>query len=169
VIDKNEIVTFVSSCSIKESIESTYNEIVSEIKQRFPDVSTIHIGSSSVDDLLTKGDLDILVIANSSNFQQLFNYLNEGYEINSGVELSSSFASFKDDSSIPNVGIQLALSLENDYDFLIFQNILLKSNKLKNEYNGLKKAFDGKLMVEYRAAKSDFIEKVLDKRQKYGF
>lgn len=169
MIDKNEIVTFVSSCSIKESIESTYNEIVSEIKQRFPDVSTIHIGSSSVDDLLTKGDLDILVIANSSNFQQLFNYLNEGYEINSGVELSSSFASFKDDSSIPNVGIQLALSLENDYDFLIFQNILLKSNKLKNEYNGLKKAFDGKLMVEYRAAKSDFIEKVLDKRQKYGF
>ena len=65
MIDKNEIVTFVSSCSIKESIESTYNEIVSEIKQRFPDVSTIHIGSSSVDDLLTKGDLDILVIANS--------------------------------------------------------------------------------------------------------
>ena len=167
MIDKNEIVTFVSSCSIKESIESTYNEIVSEIKQRFPDVSIIHIGSSSVDELLTKGDLDILVIANSSNFQRLFNYLNESYEINSGVELSSSFASFKDESSIPNVGIQLALSLENDYDFLIFQNMLLKSNKLKNEYNELKKAFDGKLMVEYRAEKSDFIEEALDKRERY--
>ena len=84
------------------------------------------------------------------------------YERNAGsTRIEGSFASFKDDSDDPPLGIQLTAAGGEVDCFRRFRDLLRADPQLVEAYNRLKSSFEGKGIDEYRRPKSEFIERVL--------
>lgn len=73
----------------------------------------------------------------------------------SGV-VPGAFASFETESCGVQVGIQLT-AIGGPLDaFWRYREVLLAREDLRDLYDDLKRSFDGKWMVDYRAAKDEF-------------
>jgi GrpB-like predicted nucleotidyltransferase (UPF0157 family) len=83
---------------------------------------------------------------------------------NEGSIRTMTFSAFEDASSHPHLGIQLAV-IDGPSDFFhLFVEALCQSPQLVAEYNALKIRFEGAEMATYRAAKDEFVERVLAER-----
>lgn len=120
-----------------------------------------HIGATAVPGCLTKGDLDIVVRVPGQDFQQADALLAEHFARNDGSIRTVSFSAFEDASTDPHLGIQLTM-MDGPHDFFhLFVEALRRSPELVSDYNTLKLQHEGSDMAVYRAAKDDFVERVL--------
>lgn len=120
-----------------------------------------HIGATAVAGCLTKGDLDIVVRVPAAEFENAEAALASRFSRNEGSFRSTTFAAFEDPSSNPHLGIQLA-AIDGPSDvFHLFVQALQNSPELVDEYNALKRRYEGVQMATYRAAKDAFVERVL--------
>ncbi|SES44084.1 GrpB family protein [Psychrobacillus sp. OK032] len=84
------------------------------------------------------------------------------YELNEGSVKTDWFRAFKDDSTVPPLGVQLTV-IDSEYDFFWkFRDVLLLNDTYRMEYDELKREFEGKEMVEYREAKNEFFQKLMN-------
>lgn len=126
-----------------------------------PTADMRHIGATAVPGCVTKGDLDIVVRIPAEDFKEADALLASRYSRNEGSIRTTTFSAFEDASSHPHIGIQLAV-IDGPSDFFhLFVEALRQSPELVAEYNALKRRFEGAEMATYRAAKDEFVERVL--------
>lgn len=120
-----------------------------------------HVGSTAIPGCLTKGDLDIVVRVGTPDFAAADAVLASQFSRNEGSLRSETFSSFEDPDSQPHLGIQLTV-IDGPQDFFHrFTELLRHSPQLRDDYNALKRRYDGAAMADYRAAKDIFIGCVL--------
>lgn len=72
------------------------------------------------------------------------------------------FRAFKDDSTVPPLGVQLTV-IDSEFDFFWkFRDLLLFNDKYRKEYDDLKRNYQGKEMDEYREAKNVFFQRIME-------
>ncbi len=116
---------------------------------------------------LTKGDLDIVVRVPAQDFSNADAALASRYARNEGSIRTETFSAFEEASSQHHLGIQLTV-IDGPFDFFHqFAEELQRSSQLVEEYNALKRSYDGADMAAYRAAKDAFVERVLSARNRH--
>jgi GrpB-like predicted nucleotidyltransferase (UPF0157 family) len=157
-----EQVNFFDNSLFYEKVKKTFYLHKKLIKERLPEADVQHVGSTAVPNCLTKGDLDIQVRVTTEQFQMAVQTLSALYELNEGSVKTDSFRAFKDDSTIPPLGVQLNV-INSEFDFFWkFRDVLLINDKYRKEYDDLKRNYEGKEMDEYREAKNEFFQRIIE-------
>lgn len=131
------------------------------LTQLLPEAAVHHVGSSAIPGAWSKGDLDILVRVPSSDFKRCDKRLADVLERHLGNPLDAHYASFKNDTLSPPLGVQLVVTGSIYDDFLRFKDRLAQDPECLCAYNALKHRHEGGCMTAYRLDKSAFIESVL--------
>ncbi|WP_025117628.1 GrpB family protein [Lysinibacillus fusiformis] len=153
-----EKVKFYDCELFNEHAEGTFLLQKNRIKMFLPDVDIQHVGSTAIPNSITKGDLDIQVRVFANQFAQAVELLSNLYDINEESIKTDTFRAFKDDTTNPPLGVQLTV-IDADFDFLWkFRDILLENKNYREEYDNLKKEYEGKSMDDYREAKDEFFQ-----------
>ncbi|MFJ7738390.1 GrpB family protein [Lysinibacillus sp. NPDC097287] len=156
-----EQVNFLKNNLFYEKAEKTYLVHKKIINEHMPKADVQHVGSTAVPYSLTKGDLDIQVRVTPELFLLAVQTLSSLYELNEGSIKTDCFRAFKDDSTVPPLGVQLTI-IDSEYDFFWkFRDVLLLNDIFRMEYDELKREFEGKEMGEYREAKNRFFQKIM--------
>ncbi|MEI0735513.1 GrpB family protein [Paenibacillus sp. JTLBN-2024] len=157
-----EIVTFLDHNTFKTEADHLFMKQKSIIKAVLPNADVQHVGSTAIPNSLTKGDLDIQVRIEPAEFENAVEALSKLYAPNEGSIQTESFRAFKDDTTIPPLGIQLTV-VHSEFDFFWkFRDVLLSHDRYRQKYDELKKKYEGKDMELYRQAKNDFFEWLME-------
>ncbi|GIN87431.1 hypothetical protein J6TS2_38170 [Heyndrickxia sporothermodurans] len=157
-----EQVKFFENSHFYKDAEKTFLKHKKLIKEHLLEADVQHVGSTAVPNSLTKGDLDIQVRVRPEQFTMAVKTLSLLYEVNEGSVNTHSFRAYKDDSTVPPLGVQLTV-INSEFDFFWkFRDVLLISDKYRKEYDDLKRNFEGKEMEEYREAKNEFFVKIIE-------
>ncbi|WP_419881932.1 GrpB family protein [Peribacillus sp. B-H-3] len=157
-----ESVNFLEQSKIKELANKLFSNQKSRILTLLPHVDIQHIGSTAIPDSITKGDLDIQVRIPKEDFTKAAELLSTLYDTNEGSTKTDFFRAFKDDSLLLPLGVQLTV-INSDLDiFWKIRDVLLTNDELREEYDELKRNFEGKSMDEYRLEKNDFFERMMN-------
>ncbi len=157
-----EKVNFFDSELFNEKAEKTFVLHKNKIKELMPEVDIQHVGSTAIPNSITKGDLDIQVRVDPQQFSKAVELLSNLYEVNEGSIKTDTFRAFKDDNTNPPLGIQLTV-IDSEYDFFWkFREVLMANKSYRDEYDNLKKEYEGKAMDVYREAKDKFFEVLME-------
>ncbi|MFF2858256.1 MULTISPECIES: GrpB family protein [unclassified Peribacillus] len=157
-----EQVNFFDNSLFYEKVKKTFYLHKKLIKEHLPEADVQHVGSTAVPNCLTKGDLDIQVRVTTEQFPMAVQTLSALYELNEGSVKTDSFRAFKDDSTVPPLGVQLNV-INSEFDFFWkFRDVLLINDKYRKEYDDLKRNYEGKEMDEYREAKNEFFQRIIE-------
>ncbi|WP_419884235.1 GrpB family protein [Peribacillus sp. B-H-3] len=67
------------------------------------------------------------------------------------------------------MGVQLTI-IDSEYDFFWkFRDVLLLNDAYRGEYDELKRKFDGRKMDDYRQAKNEFFQKIMNSSEFNNF
>ncbi|ASL62610.1 GrpB family protein [Bacillus cereus] len=155
-------VNFLEQSKINEMANKEVSHQKSRILELLPNVDIQHIGSTAIPNSITKGDLDIQVRVSKEDFTKAVEILSTIYDINEGSTKTDFFRAFKDDSLPLPLGVQLTV-INSDLDFFWkIRDVLLKNDEFRKEYDDLKRNFEGKTMDEYRLAKNQFFERIMN-------
>ena len=157
-----ERVSFISEAVVRERVGSAFARHRQRLARLLPYADAQHIGSTAVLGSLTKGDLDIQLRVTAERFARADAILASHYERNVASAHSPTFSSFKDDSDDPPLGLQLTVAGGPDDFFCQLRDYLIAHPEANERYNNLKRRFEGALMTDYRIAKSDFLEVLLE-------
>jgi GrpB-like predicted nucleotidyltransferase (UPF0157 family) len=152
----------VDADSARERAKQLFAEAAKSLAAILPPTVDIwHIGATAIPDCLTKGDVDIVVRVPAEDFDTADSILATQFTRNEGSIRTTSFSAFEDATKQPHLGIQLTV-VDGPFDFFhLFIERLQQSPRLIEEYNTLKRLYDGGDMSAYRAAKDAFVERVL--------
>ncbi|MEC1153931.1 GrpB family protein [Cytobacillus horneckiae] len=157
-----EQVNFFENNLCYEKVENAYLLHKKIINERLPFADVQHVGSSAIPNSLTKGDLDIQVRVTLEQFPIAVQTLEALYELNEGSSKTDCFRAFKDNSTVPALGVQLTV-INSEVDFFWkFREVLLINDKYRKEYDDIKRNYEGKEMDKYREAKSEFFGKLME-------
>lgn len=156
-----ETVTFRNSDDVCAEAERLFGEQREILARLISGADIQHIGGTAVPGLLTKGDLDINVRVSQNDFLADVEILRKNYVINQPENWTNAFASFKDDTSFAlPLGIQVTVIGSPDDHFVKHRDALRNNPALVEEFNKLKRTFDGKSMASYREAKDKFLKSI---------
>ena len=130
-----------------------------------PGVDVIHVGSTSFDGGLSRGDVDIQIRVEPAGYAEALAAIAPHYVVNPDGYTSEDAASFKDDDLDPPVGLILT-AMDGSGDHLWrFRDALVARPDLAAEYSSIKaRHHDGSLKA-YRADKHLFVRKVIRTRE----
>ncbi|GGC95397.1 hypothetical protein GCM10007216_27690 [Thalassobacillus devorans] len=158
----NEKVNFSPEELYRERAEEVFNRHKNIITHKLPEAEIYHIGSTAVRGSLTKGDVDLQVRVTQEDFEKARNAMLDLYPVNTGSDQTSYFCSFEYGEDVLPVGVQLTVkgtSVDHFYQMTCF----FKENpSCTDQYNTLKKRYEGADMEEYRKAKAAFLTEVLE-------
>jgi GrpB-like predicted nucleotidyltransferase (UPF0157 family) len=160
-VPEEEIVRFAPEQTFRDSIARRFDEVRARLEVAIPDAEILHVGSTAVPGSLTKGDLDIQVRVSAEQFASVREKLAGFYAVNEGGFSGHDAISFEDYGSDPHVGVHLTVRGGSGDVQAAFRDLLLASEALRQEYDELKRAYDGDSMEEYRLAKAEFVSRVL--------
>ena len=143
-----------------------FDQLRPMIRQALPAAKVEHIGSSSIEGVVSKGDLDIFVGVEPEGFEDAVVAIESlGFRIKTESFRSESLCPFESDAYPLPVGLQLVANRSEFEFFLTFRNRMNTNGNLRSEYNRLKRQASGLSDDEYRRVKSQFIESVLNRRK----
>ncbi|MCY8232498.1 GrpB family protein [Priestia endophytica] len=151
-----EKVYFQAEYVFREAAETLFLEEKAKLKVLLSHAEIHHVGSTAIPGSLTKGDVDIQVIVNQEDFNSAKEILVKYYDINSGSVSDDTFISFKDDNRNPPLGIQLTVRNSSLDIFWKITDVLRENENLRQQYNQIKREFNGESMEKYREAKARF-------------
>lgn len=152
-----QLVYFSNFPEIFEAAERLFDRVCQRIGATLPSAEVRHVGSTAIPGSLTKGDLDVLVRVPPGDFEKADRLLAEMYSRNMGSVRTATFSAFMDESTSPELGVQLVVDGSEFDTFVQWVRRLNSDSALLAAYDELKARHDGKSMTEYRAAKSAFI------------
>lgn len=156
-----EMVRFFECSKFHTNAQQLFLEQKAIIEALIPTADVQHVGSTSVPNSLTKGDLDIQVRVKSEDYLYAVDTLSKLYSLNNGSISTDSFKAFKGDLTDPPLGVQLTV-VDTEFDFFWkFRDVLLINDKYRAKYDALKTNYDGKAMDDYREAKNTFFEWIM--------
>jgi GrpB-like predicted nucleotidyltransferase (UPF0157 family)/GNAT superfamily N-acetyltransferase len=153
-----------------EAYQSLAREIFDQlrplIEQALPAARIEHIGSSSIEGAVSKGDLDIFVGVEPGGFEDAVAAIESlGFRIKTESLRNESLCPFESDAYPLPVGLQLVVNRSEFEFFLRFRDQVNADSDLRSEYNQLKRQASNLSDDEYRRVKSRFIESVLNRRK----
>jgi GrpB-like predicted nucleotidyltransferase (UPF0157 family) len=155
----SERVFFGDVAEHRAKADALYALVQGQICQLLPSAIVEHVGSTSLPDGLTKGDLDIQVRVCAAEFDDTCRALERMYADNPGG-FTDGGRSFKDDVSDPPLGIHVTI-IDGPSDIQSKQRDLLRSRAdLRAEYDAVKRRFEGGDMDAYREAKDVFFTRL---------
>jgi GrpB-like predicted nucleotidyltransferase (UPF0157 family) len=160
-----EIVTFLPEEHVRARVQSRFEQLRGELQAMVPGAEIEHVGSTAIPGALTKGDLDIQVRVRAAQYRAAKEQLCQLFDINAGGFSAHDATSFEDYNCEPRVGIHLTVVGGSADIQWRFRDHLLASESLRQEYDDLKRRFEGKSMARYRDAKADFVNRVLNERR----
>jgi GrpB-like predicted nucleotidyltransferase (UPF0157 family) len=155
----------VSEATIRAEVDAAFTAHRRALAMLLPEAEIHHIGSTAVPGSITKGDLDIQVRVCASHFADADATLGNHYRRNLASTHTETFSSFKDDEADPPLGIQLTAINSPDDFFCTLRDYLIANADVNEQYNDLKREFEGAAMDEYRTAKSAFLEALIKRLQ----
>ena len=156
-----ERVHFMKQEQFRQKVERLFEEEKKRIQSLLREADIQHIGSTAIPNSLTKGDLDIQVRIPAELFPMAVDSLSKVYETNEGSTRTDTFAAFKDNSLDPPLGVQLSVIGGEEDFFWKLRDFLKTNDNYRQEYDNLKKQFEGKCMDDYITAKGEFFEKLM--------
>lgn len=157
---------FLNPDQYQPEAQKLFLELKIQILKHLPFARLEHIGSSSFDNCISKGDLDIFVGVSREKFlTSILAIETLGFNIKEGSLRNNELCPFESLNYKRDVGIQLVVNGSQFEDFLVFRDQIQAHPHLLAAYNKLKYESTGLESDEYRKIKSVFIEKILaDKR-----
>lgn len=152
-----QLVQFSNSPEIFEAADRLFDRVSRKIGAVLPSAEIYHVGATAVPGSLTKGDLDVLVRVSRGDFQEADRALAEMYRRNVGSIRTDTFSAFMDESTSPELGVQLVVGGSELDTFVQWVRRLESDSALRAAYDALKARYHSKPMSEYRDAKSAFI------------
>jgi GrpB-like predicted nucleotidyltransferase (UPF0157 family) len=139
-----------------------YHQIREQILTVLPSARIEHIGSSSVEGIVSKGDLDIFVGVDANSFVHAISVLQAlRFTIKENTLRTDALCPFESFEYSLDVGIQLVANGSEFENFLRFRDLLNGNESLRQQYNELKIDATGLEPQQYREIKSRFIESLL--------
>ncbi|MFT4020958.1 MAG: GrpB family protein [Acinetobacter sp.] len=135
-----------------------------KILQLLPDAKVEHIGSSAIPHAISKGDLDIYIEVESSQFEKAISLLTTLSFKEKQNTLRTPDLCMLESCNGDNVAFQLVRTGSKFQNFLTFRDQLCLSSSLLAQYNSLKQNCIGMHPSEYRQIKASFIEQVLNQK-----
>lgn len=133
------------------------------IRAAVPSAEVLHTGASSIDGLLTLGDLDIHVRVDEGEFSRAASALETLYAPYRPAMWTDGFAAFQGSAGNIPVGVALtAIDGEHDRRFRRGWQRIAADPALVDEYNALKLRHVGGNAEAYEAEKSDFFSRLAD-------
>lgn len=164
---RDETVSFLPEVHFRAAVQQRFQELQRELQALIPGAQIEHVGSTAIPGSLTKGDLDVQVRVAAPDYSDAKDRLCELYDVNVGGFSGDDAISFEDYSGEPHVGIHLTV-VDGSADIQWrFRDRLLGSEALRQEYDDLKRKFEGGSMAEYRNAKERFVSQVLDDNEEH--
>ena len=155
----SERVYFVEVTTCREQAELLFREVEARVRALLPGASVEHVGSTSLPDGVTKGDLDVQVRVAPRDFDSACDTLGKLYEPNPGG-FTDAGRSFKDDSTDPPLGLHVTI-IDGPSDIQHRQRDLLRARPdLRREYDAVKRRFHGGEMAAYREEKDGFFTRI---------
>jgi len=153
-------VAFRDVSAVRETADREFSRIEAVINSLLPDACIEHVGGTALPRGITKGDLDIQVRVCPDVFQAARAALDRTFAPDPDNVWGDGAASFKvEDADIPT-GIHLT-EIGGAFDFQWrYRDLLISRPDLACEYDGIKRRFEGKAMVDYRNAKAAFFERM---------
>jgi GrpB-like predicted nucleotidyltransferase (UPF0157 family) len=121
-----------------------------------PPVDIQQVGSSSVPGLIGKLDVDIQIRTTEEQFQSIVETLKKNYTPKHPEIWDEGFATFCNNKE-GLVDFMVTVIGSKYDDFHKVRDALSADEQLRNEYNDLKRPFDGKPYAEYKKAKIAFL------------
>ena len=161
-MDDTTLFILVDAKRACEKAQQSYDAISGLLASSLPPTAEMHhVGATAIPGCLTKGDLDIVVRVPAEHFADVDLMLASKFIRNNDSIRTVAFSAFENPSSDPHLGIQLT-TIGGPFDFFHhFAQALRSSPRLLEEYNSLKLMFHGLDSSLYRAAKGEFIERVI--------
>lgn len=120
----------------------------------------LEVGSTAVDGVIGKGDIDLLVRVPRERFEEARAIVDQLFDRNPDQLSNEQYQGYRVPSEL-DVAVQLTVRGGPHDDFIAFLDALRASPALIELYNALKRAWHGEPMDDYRKAKSQFIAEVL--------
>lgn len=156
-----ERVHFGAEADCREDVAAAYEVVGGMLRELLPHACLNHVGSTAVPGSLTKGDLDICVLVSEAAFAAADAALAGVLARNDGSDRTPTFSAFSTAACGVEVGVQLAVEGSADDMFVAWRDLMRARPDLREQYDALKRRFEGAAMDDYRAAKSAFIERHL--------
>jgi len=138
-----------------------FNSYKKDILTLLPFAKIEHIGSSAIPNAVSKGDLDIYVEVKPEQFEMVIERLKMLNFIEKQNTLRTHELCMLESLNNDDVAFQIVVKDSIYIFFLTFRNKLMDSPALVKEYNQLKLECSHLDHDQYRAIKSDFINRVL--------
>jgi GrpB-like predicted nucleotidyltransferase (UPF0157 family) len=160
-VGEDERVSFAPEQRFREAAGTLFSRVQARLQALIPGADIQHVGSTAIPGALTKGDLDVQVRVASGHYSAAKEALSKLYRVNAGGFALQDATSFEDYTTEPSVGIHLTVIGGSADIQCKFRDLLIASPLLREEYDRLKRGFDGGSMAEYRDAKAIFVTRVL--------
>lgn len=155
------LVHFVPEREVRDTVARLFQQVEGRLRSLVPSGDVQHVGSTAIPGSLTKGDLDVQVRVVASDYSAAKEKLSKIYAINIGGFASDDAVSFEDYSTEPSLGVHLTVIGGTADIQWKFRDLLVASADLREQYDQLKRRFDGGSMEKYREAKAEFVSRVL--------
>lgn len=130
------------------------------INRLLPKARVEHIGSSSIPNAISKGDLDIYIGVDAADLENAVLKLKIlGFKEKTNTLRTTELCMLE--STSQDVALQVVANGSDFENFLTFRDRLCCHPDLVKQYNLLKKSCEGMTHQDYRNKKSEFIQQVL--------
>ncbi|HEU4562245.1 MAG TPA: GrpB family protein [Longimicrobium sp.] len=157
----DELVHFAAEQRSREAVYQLFRQVETQLRTVVHSADIQHVGSTAIPGSLTKGDLDVQVRVAGSEYSEAKEKLSEIYAVNPGGFASEDAISFEDYSTQPPLGVHLTVIGGTADIQWKFRDLLIESADLREQYDRLKRQFEGGSMERYREAKAEFVSRVL--------
>ncbi len=141
-------------------IETERQRVISLLSSVLDAAWIYEVGSTAVEGLIGKQDLDFLVRVPAHEFNNVRRLLDQSFDRNPKQLSNDVYQGYVVESAL-DVAVQLTVADGPHDTFLAFLNLLRSDRKLRISYNELKRRYHGQPMNAYREAKRNFIENAL--------
>jgi GrpB-like predicted nucleotidyltransferase (UPF0157 family) len=156
-----ELVHFAPEQEFRDTVARLFQRVEAQVLNLVPSADVQHVGSTAIPGSLTKGDLDVQVRVASPEYVAAKDKLSKIYAVNVGGFAADDAISFEDYDTKPPLGVHLTVIGGSGDIQWKFRDLLTASAELRDQYDRLKRRFDGRSMAKYRDAKADFVSRVL--------
>ncbi|WP_051353251.1 GNAT family N-acetyltransferase [Thalassobacillus devorans] len=157
-----EKVIFSPEEEFRERAVKVFEKHKTKIQNKIPEAEVYHVGSTAVTGSLTKGDVDLQVRVTQEGFDEAKTKLSELYPVNTGSDQTSYFCAFEFEEDVLPVGFQLTVKGTSVDHFQQMTRFFIEKPSYTEQYNSLKKRYEGADMEAYRKAKAAFLTDVLE-------
>jgi GrpB-like predicted nucleotidyltransferase (UPF0157 family) len=143
------------------TLNSERSRILGALRHAIPFASVMEVGSTALEDVVGKQDLDFAVRVPEARFEDARTILDALFQRKHGQLSNAEYQGYQVTSPL-DAAIQLFVSGGPHDTFETFLRLLASSSVLRRAYNDLKREWHGRPMDGYRLAKQAFIESALN-------